>query len=167
MKACPICKEQIQDEAIKCRYCQSFLISVQEPEKKEDSNRITYIIDRDLVRFAKFATAVLGVLLIVGAFLFGFELDNAVEKVRDTREKITKTQTDLAQAQKELQAAQITVNELKTNVEALLSEAKRHVTAMSEQRPQAVGVSPFTSSDNFSVHSCLKRSIIFALSSDF
>ena len=65
MKSCPFCKEQVNDEAIKCRYCQSMLLSLQGADLKSGENsRVTYILDRDLVRFGKFAGAVLAVFLV-------------------------------------------------------------------------------------------------------
>lgn len=69
MKTCPFCKEEVHADAIKCRYCQSMLLPVQmqTPLEQPESNRTTYILDKDLVRFGKFATAVLAVFLVVGA----------------------------------------------------------------------------------------------------
>src|SRR5262245_21840023 len=73
MKTCPFCKEKVHVDAIKCKFCRSMLVEIQltpkATEKPTDDSRITYILDRDLVRFAKFSGAVLAVFLVVGAYL--------------------------------------------------------------------------------------------------
>src|SRR5947209_1876649 len=110
MKPCPFCKEQINDEAIKCHFCRSMLLPLQAIEQKpEDDNRVTYVLDRDLIRFGKFAGSVLAIFLVVGAYLFGFRLEAALEKVRFTQDQLSALHEKLTAAQHDLEAAQITV----------------------------------------------------------
>ena len=140
MKTCPYCKEDVHNDAIKCRHCHSMLLPIEQPANTSDDNRVTYILDRDLVRFAKFSVAVLAVFLIVGSYLFGFKLESALEKVRSTQENLKIAQENMSLAQKDLEAAQKTTQTLKSDVEKVLADAQQYVTEISAQRTVAVEI---------------------------
>src|SRR5262249_53418011 len=124
MKTCPFCKEQVHDEAIKCRYCQSMLLPTQAPEPKQADGRVTYILDQGLVRFGKFAAAVLGLFLIVGGYLFGFKLDASMERLQSTQEKSKGIQEQLTKDQAALALAHQKTEELGKQAENQFSTAQ-------------------------------------------
>ena len=87
---CSFCKEEIRDDAIKCRHCQSILIPIPAPTPVPDAppDRVTYVLDRDLVRFAKFSTSVLSVIIVVGLLLYGVDLKDMRKEMNDTQKEI-------------------------------------------------------------------------------
>jgi hypothetical protein len=93
-----------------------------------------------LVRFAKFSAAVLAVFLVVGAYLFGFKLESALEKVRNTQQDLKVMQEGLVGAYKELRAAQLTVRNLKQDVEKVLAQAIAYVGEISDQKIEATAL---------------------------
>jgi hypothetical protein len=116
------------------------LLPIEQSPKPSDDSRVTYILDRDLVRFAKFSVAVLAVFLIVGSYLFGFKLESALEKVRSTQEDMKAAQEKLSLTQKELEAALSMTQTLKSDVEKVLADAQQYVTEISAQRTVAVEI---------------------------
>src|SRR5947209_7639994 len=138
MKTCLFCKEQVQDDALKCRYCQSNLAPPQGAEPRQgEADRVTYVLDQGLVRFGKFAAGVLAIFLVVGGYLFGFKLEAGLEKVQATQEKSTKIQEQFTQAQKDLEVARQNVSALSKEVEAAASKTKTDVTVIAEYRQRA------------------------------
>lgn len=104
MKICPYCKEDIKEDAIRCRYCQSYLVVIpQEAIKPEttESGRVTYILDRDLIRFVKFTGAILSVLVVVGLILYGIDLKQLAKdvqaSVKDAQASAKDVQTSVEQ----------------------------------------------------------------------
>ena len=104
MKPCPFCREQIQEEAIKCRYCDSMLVhvSANTSEQIEDKKHVKYIVDRDLVRFGKFAVGLLGIFLIVGAYLYGVKLENIYERFEAAKDNLAKIENQIAKDQSKI-----------------------------------------------------------------
>ncbi|MDM0075393.1 hypothetical protein QTH90_13415 [Variovorax sp. J2P1-59] len=126
MKSCPYCKEDVRDDAIKCRYCQSSLLpsAGSAAASPGEDRRVTYVVDTDLVRFAKFAVAVLAVFLVVGAYLYGFKLEASLDKMQNLQKDFETTTAELNKSRTEFQSAKLALTNLKTEVETMLGDAK-------------------------------------------
>ncbi len=94
MKTCPYCKEEIHGEAVRCKHCAADLLP-HDSEQPVDSRHITYVLDRDLVRFVKVAAAVLAVFLTVGAFLYGFDLRQMAREIRQAQEETRQSRLEV------------------------------------------------------------------------
>jgi hypothetical protein len=75
----------------------------------------------------------LAIFLVVGAYLFGFKLESALEKVRETQEGLKVTQKDL-------EASQDTVKSLKLDVDKVLTEARAYIGEILSQRIIAIDI---------------------------
>jgi hypothetical protein len=91
MRQCPFCREEVRDDAIKCRYCASSLLIAQLPSEGvatgagQENNKVVYIVDKGLIAFAKFALAMLAIFATIGAALYGFDIQHALTRSASRR----------------------------------------------------------------------------------
>src|SRR5438046_2675456 len=111
MKTCPFCREEIQPDAIKCKHCSSSLLSAQPAGADSPGspsvgpNQVVYILDRDLVRFAKFALGVLALFIAVGAVLWGFDVKQADRSAHEAEDRVRHAEDDVNKTKADVEGA--------------------------------------------------------------
>ncbi|HVO03375.1 MAG TPA: M4 family metallopeptidase [Candidatus Cybelea sp.] len=129
MKTCPYCKEDVRDDAIKCRHCQSMLLALDPAVATEpadsDRGQVTYVLDRGLIRFGKFVVAVLGIFLVVGLYLYGYRLEDALDQARKTQDELNTLHGSMQASQDQVAAQAKEIKEAQAQLESSLADVKR------------------------------------------
>jgi subtilase family protein len=147
MKDCAKCKQSIDDDAVRCHHCTSWVTST-----PADGERVVYILDKGLIFYARFAGGVLAVFLLVGAFFFGYDLQEASEIAHDAKRdtaalnietsKILGATGDLLEQTKEIKLSCTTIHDelkaKKTEIEQLVARSRQATTAIEETELQQV-----------------------------
>ena len=121
MSSCPYCLEEIKVGARKCPHCQTALESTSEAE-----DTAVYIMNKGLIRFAKFVGAVLAVFVLVGIYLFGFDIKEASEKTSEAKIEVQKALLEIERQKATLNNKIGEIEERVSHIEALEREIAIH-----------------------------------------
>jgi hypothetical protein len=93
----------------------------------EERGDAVYIVDRGLIRFGKFAVALLAMFGIMGVFLFGLDIKKAADEVKLARAETEKTRLELNGTKKQLISAREELGQARESFTAFISEAKQGI----------------------------------------
>jgi hypothetical protein len=120
MPSCPYCLEEIKAGARKCPHCQTSL------EVTPETTNTVYIVDKGLIKFAKFVGTVLTIFVLVGVYLFGFDIKETAKK---TSEAEIEAKRALLEIERQRGALDLKTNEIEkkiVRIETLEREIAAH-----------------------------------------
>ncbi len=141
---CPFCLEAINLHARRCKHCGAELGQSEAPS--QDGQKVVYVLDRDLVRFAKVSLSLLGLFAVAGVYFLGIDLKSTVrdmdelrreveadgatvaeqvERVGAAERAILAQQQDLRTKHAEINATVAAVGALRTEVQSAAGSAKQ------------------------------------------
>ena len=124
MPQCPRCKEDVARDAAFCENCGTDLRA-----RGARPGDVILVLDRGLIQFGKFALALLGMFLVVGAFVFGFDLENLVSEMGERRAEMDAARQQVATATDQAEVAVAALNDKLTSAETDIADATTRLEA--------------------------------------
>jgi serralysin len=100
------------------------VMTIPDKSAEKEKGKVTYVLDQDLVRFGKFAIAMLGIFVAVGTYLFGIKLELTVEKMKASQETLRKSEDTLEEQRKKSSDVQKKLDSAAATAEELLREMR-------------------------------------------
>jgi Zn-dependent metalloprotease len=138
MTQCRFCKSDIPSDATRCPHCTSFLDGEQ---PQGSSGQITYIVDKGLVTFAKFAGAVLAIFLSLTLSFYGFDIKQVRKEIEDTHVESQKLALDIKQAKGDLARETTEIQKERADIQNKMADIKKDVEAAEEAAKVAITTS--------------------------
>jgi hypothetical protein len=110
----------------------------------EERGEVVWIVDRGLIRFAKFAATILAIFASIGVFFFGLDINKASYEAKEARFETEKTLREVDERKKELNAAREQIQALRTDFQAYVAKTRDEINAqmlaINESRTRAFGI---------------------------